>query len=95
MRSGSADRYGQVGEGKFVPEGIEGMVPYKGTVKDVIYQLVGGLRAGMGYLGARTIEELQKKAVFVRITPAGVRESHPHDVIITKEPPNYWISQSI
>jgi len=91
MRSGSADRYGQEGENKFVPEGIEGMVPYKGTVKDVVHQLVGGLRSGMGYIGARTIKELQEKAVFVKITPAGVKESHPHDIIITKESPNYWV----
>ncbi|HBU00607.1 MAG TPA: IMP dehydrogenase [Thermotoga naphthophila] len=91
MRSGSADRYGQEGENKFVPEGIEGMVPYKGTVKDVVHQLVGGLRSGMGYVGARTIKELQEKAVFVKITPAGVKESHPHDIIITKESPNYWV----
>jgi len=91
MKSGSADRYGQEGENKFVPEGIEGMVPYKGTVKDVVHQLVGGLRSGMGYVGARTIKELQEKAVFVKITPAGVKESHPHDIIITKESPNYWV----
>ncbi|MBZ4660892.1 IMP dehydrogenase [Thermotoga petrophila] len=91
MKSGSADRYGQEGENKFVPEGIEGMVPYKGTVKDVVHQLVGGLRSGMGYIGARTIKELQEKAVFVKITPAGVKESHPHDIIITKESPNYWV----
>jgi IMP dehydrogenase len=67
------------------------MVPYKGTVKDVVHQLVGGLRSGMGYVGARTIKELQEKAVFVKITPAGVKESHPHDIIITKESPNYWV----
>ncbi|PLV60001.1 IMP dehydrogenase [Thermotoga sp. KOL6] len=91
MKSGSADRYGQEGENKFVPEGIEGMVPYKGTVKDVVHQLVGGLKAGMGYVGAKNIKELQEKAVFVKITPAGVKESHPHDIIITKEAPNYWI----
>ncbi|AJG41330.1 MULTISPECIES: IMP dehydrogenase [Thermotoga] len=91
MKSGSADRYGQEGENKFVPEGIEGMVPYKGTVKDVVHQLIGGLKSGMGYVGARTIKELQEKAVFIRVTPAGVKESHPHDIIITKEAPNYWI----
>ncbi|PLV56331.1 IMP dehydrogenase [Thermotoga sp. SG1] len=91
MKSGSADRYGQEGENKFVPEGIEGMVPYKGTVKDVVHQLIGGLKSGMGYVGARTIKELQERAVFVRVTPAGVKESHPHDIIITKEAPNYWI----
>ncbi|AEH50934.1 IMP dehydrogenase [Pseudothermotoga thermarum] len=91
MKKGSADRYFQNANGnKFVPEGVEGMVPYKGTVKDVVYQLVGGLKAGMGYVGAANLEELRSKAVFVKVTPAGVRESHPHDVIIIKEAPNYW-----
>lgn len=94
MKAGSADRYFQNENQKFVPEGVEGMVPYKGHVKDVVYQLVGGLRAGMGYVGARNIKELQAKAKFIRVTAASVRESHPHDVIITKEPPNYWTSQS-
>ncbi|MCX8009332.1 MAG: IMP dehydrogenase, partial [Patescibacteria group bacterium] len=70
--------------------GVEGMVPYKGAVKDVVHQLVGGLRAGMGYVGARNLQELRNKAVFMRITQAGVRESHPHDIIITREPSNYW-----
>jgi len=87
----SSDRYGQEGSDKFVPEGIEGRVPYKGKLSDVIYQLVGGLRAGMGYTGARNIRELQEKAKFVRITWAGYRESHVHDVQITKEAPNYWV----
>ncbi len=90
MKAGSADRYFQGGSDKFVPEGVEGMVPYKGLVKDVVFQLVGGLRSGMGYLGARNIKELYEKARFVQITPAGVKESHAHDVIVTKEPPNYW-----
>jgi len=90
MKEGSADRYGQEENWKYVPEGIEGMVPYKGTVKDVVYQLVGGLKSGMGYVGARNIRELREKAVFIRVTGAGVKESHPHDVIITKEAPNYW-----
>ncbi len=87
----SSDRYGQDRMEKFVPEGIEGRVPYKGKLKDVVFQLVGGLRAGMGYTGARNIKELQEKARFVRITWAGYRESHVHDVQITKEAPNYWV----
>jgi IMP dehydrogenase len=87
----SSDRYGQENAEKFVPEGIEGRVPYKGKLSDVIYQLVGGLRAGMGYTGAKNIRELQEKAKFVRITWAGYRESHVHDVQITKEAPNYWV----
>lgn len=94
MKKGSSDRYAQEGttiESKFVPEGIEGRVAYKGTVADMVTQLVGGLRAGMGYTGCRTIKELQSDAKFVRITSAGLRESHVHDVIITKEAPNYRI----
>lgn len=93
MKSGSADRYFQSENQKFVPEGVEGMVPYKGAVKDVVYQLVGGLRAGMGYVGAKDIKELQKKAKFIRVTQASIKESHPHDIVITKEPPNYWSGQ--
>lgn len=92
MAQGSKDRYGQMDisdEEKFVPEGIEGRVPYKGPTSGIIYQLVGGLKSGMGYLGARDIEELQKKAQFVRISQMGLRESHVHDVSITKEAPNY------
>lgn len=91
MREGSRDRYGQqdVEEAKLVPEGIEGRVPYRGRLAETIFQLVGGLRAGMGYLGARNLEEFRRKARFVRITQAGLTESHPHDVIITKEAPNY------
>lgn len=92
MEEGSADRYFQEGEldgSKLVPEGIEGRVPYKGPVADVIYQLVGGLRSGMGYSGAASLEELRQKARFVRITIGGLRESHPHDVTITREAPNY------
>ena len=85
----SADRYFQEDQKKLVPEGIEGMVPHKGPLSDVVFQLVGGLRAGMGYTGAATIEELHKKARFMRISPAGLAESHPHDVTITKEAPNY------
>ncbi len=91
MRKGSADRYFQLANDKLVPEGVEGMVPYKGTVKDVVHQLVGGLKAGMGYIGASNLDELRAKAVFMKITPAAVKESHPHDVIITKEAPNYWM----
>ena len=77
---------------KLVPEGIEGRVPYKGRLRDIFYQIVGGLRSGMGYSGCRTIAELQERARFVRITGAGLRESHPHDVHITKEAPNYGTS---
>ncbi len=92
MQRGGRDRYGQEAEteeNKLVPEGIEGRVPYKGTLSGSIYQLVGGLQAGMGYCGCRTIEELRQNGRFVRITSAGLRESHVHDVIITKEAPNY------
>ena len=91
MSQGSADRYSQeaTGGGKLVPEGIEGRVPYKGMLADLVYQLVGGLRAGMGYCGCATIRELHQKAKFLRVTSAGLRESHVHDVIITKEAPNY------
>jgi len=93
MKEGSRDRYFQeheVRETKLVPEGVEGRVPYRGYVADTVYQLIGGLRAGMGYCGARCIEELQEKAEFIQITGAGLKESHPHDVEITKEPPNYF-----
>ena len=92
MKKGSSDRYSQEGtvsDSKFVPEGIEGRVAYKGTMADMVTQLVGGLKSGMGYTGCKNIEELQNKAKFVRITSAGLRESHVHDVIITKEAPNY------
>ncbi|GBD38504.1 Inosine-5'-monophosphate dehydrogenase [bacterium HR37] len=93
MRKGSRDRYAQdeMIESKLVPEGIEGRVPYRGPLSGIVYQLVGGLRAGMGYTGCRTIEELRKKARFIKVTNAGLRESHVHDVIITKEAPNYSI----
>ncbi len=88
--AGLADRYAQDDtSGKLVPEGIEGRVPYKGMLADLVYQLVGGLRAGMGYCGCATIAELREQAQFVRVTSAGLRESHVHDVIITKEAPNY------
>ena len=91
MRDGSADRYGQAEAepAKLVPEGIEGMVPYRGRIGDVLDQMVGGLKSGMGYLGARTLAELRQHAEFVEITQAGVQESHVHDVIIRKEAPNY------
>lgn len=92
MKKGSSDRYSQEGtvsDSKYVPEGIEGRVAYKGTLADMVTQLVGGLRSGMGYTGCKSIKELQENAKFVRITSAGLRESHVHDVIITKEAPNY------
>ncbi len=89
MKEGSKDRYFQENEKKLVPEGIEGRVPYKGPLADTIFQLLGGLRAGMGYCGCATIEKMQTKTNFIRITSAGLRENHPHDVQITKEAPNY------
>ncbi|MCU0648118.1 MAG: IMP dehydrogenase, partial [Gemmatimonadaceae bacterium] len=94
MQDGSADRYFQDGEmspKKLVPEGIEGRVPYKGPVGDVLFQMIGGLRSGMGYVGCGSIAALRQDTEFVRITPAGLRESHPHDVTITREAPNYSI----
>ena len=89
MEKGSKDRYFQEGAKKLVPEGVEGRVPYKGTLSDTVFQLMGGLRSGMGYCGAHTIRELHEKAEFIRITNAGLLESHPHDISITKEAPNY------
>ena len=89
MGKGSADRYFQASNRKFVPEGVEGRVPYKGLLSDTVYQLMGGLKAGMGYTGCANIAELHEKAAFVRISGAGLRESHPHDIQITKEAPNY------
>ncbi|HNU69405.1 MAG TPA: IMP dehydrogenase, partial [Myxococcota bacterium] len=91
MKSGSKDRYFQddYEPEKLVPEGVEGRVPYKGPLSKVVYQLMGGLKAGMGYCGARTIPELWERATFVQITDSGLRESHVHDVQITEEPPNY------
>ncbi|MDI3256709.1 MAG: IMP dehydrogenase, partial [Kyrpidia sp.] len=91
MREGSGDRYFQEDAKKLVPEGIEGRVPYRGPLSETVYQLVGGLRAGMGYCGVRTIAELKEDTRFIRITAAGLRESHPHDVQITKEAPNYSV----
>jgi IMP dehydrogenase len=91
MQQGSSDRYFQEASGpeKFVPEGIEGRVPYKGSIVAIVHQLTGGLRSSMGYVGARTIEEMRTKPQFVRVTSAGMRESHVHDVAVTKEAPNY------
>ena len=92
MQDGSADRYFQEGDlspQKMVPEGIEGRVPYSGPVGDVIHQIVGGIRSGMGYCGVSTINQLRCDTEFVQITSAGLRESHPHDVVITRESPNY------
>jgi len=94
MEAGSKDRYFQNDTKKFVPEGVEGRVPYRGYLKDIIYQLVGGLKAGMGYCGTGSIVDLKEKGQFIRITNAGLKESHPHDISITKEPPNYSISSS-
>jgi IMP dehydrogenase len=91
-----SDRYFQdpreLGRTKFVPEGVEGAIPYRGTVSDTVYQLIGGLRSSMGYCGATTIKEMQEKAHFIRVTPSGMAESHPHDIMITDEAPNYPIS---
>ena len=92
MNNGSRDRYFQQNNKKLVPEGVEGRVPYKGPVSDTIYQMMGGLRAGMGYCGCGSIEALRAQAKFIRITAAGLRESHPHDIYITKEAPNYTIN---
>ncbi|WRS26780.1 IMP dehydrogenase [Oscillospiraceae bacterium MB08-C2-2] len=92
MAEGSKDRYFQEDSKKLVPEGVEGRVPYKGTVSESVYQLLGGVKAGMGYCGSKTVEELQEKAQFIRITGAGLKESHPHDIYITKEAPNYSVN---
>ena len=97
MAKGSSERYRQslnVGDGeaksqKFVPEGVEGRVPYRGSLSSLIFQLIGGLRAGMGYCGVRTVAELRTEARFIQISPASVRENHPHDIVITQEAPNY------
>jgi IMP dehydrogenase len=89
MRKGSGDRYGQNSSGKLVAEGVEGRVPYKGSLAEVIFQLMGGLRSGMGYVGAASLDELRARAQFTRITPGGLRESHVHDIVITEEPTNY------
>ncbi|MCY2991849.1 MAG: IMP dehydrogenase [Planctomycetota bacterium] len=97
MVKGSSERYrqsGEVGTGKLVPEGVEGRVPFKGPLSDFVYQLVGGLRAGMGYCGTRTIEELRTDTQFIQVSSASVRESHPHDIVITQESPNYTVEIS-
>ena len=93
MKSGARDRYFQADtdEDKLVPEGIEGRVPYKGSLAMNVFQMLGGIRSGMGYVGAATVEELRRKAKFIRITAAGLKESHVHDVIITEEAPNYRV----
>ena len=91
MRKGAGDRYGQNSSGKLVPEGVEARVPYKGPLADVIFQLMGGLRSGMGYVGANTLTELRDKARFVQVTAGGLKESHPHDIVITEEPVNYEV----
>jgi len=94
MRDGSADRYFQQGiqvRDKLVPEGVEGRVPHRGPLSATIHQLLGGMKAGMGYIGARTVAELQERAKFVRQTQAGLRESHVHDILVTQEAPNYWV----
>jgi IMP dehydrogenase len=92
MACGSKDRYFQEGNKKLVPEGIEGRVPYKGYVADTIFQLLGGIRSGMGYLGSKTLVDLYNTANFVVQTASGLRESHPHDISMTKEAPNYSIN---
>ena len=92
MAKGSKDRYFQEDNKKLVPEGVEGRVPYKGAVGETIYQMMGGLRAGMGYTGCRDITALHEKAQFIQITSAGLKESHPHDIYITKEAPNYTLN---
>lgn len=89
MKKGANDRYSQNSSGKMVAEGVEGRVPYKGPLAEVVFQLVGGLKSGMGYLGAHNLDELREKAEFIRITPGGLRESHAHDILITEEPTNY------
>ena len=91
MKKGSMDRYFQKDAQKLVPEGVEGRVAYKGALGDVVFQLLGGLRAGMGYVGAKNIEALQSNTEFMRITSASLIESHPHDISITKEAPNYSV----
>lgn len=93
MENGSKDRYFQEDAKKLVPEGVEGRVAYKGSVEDTLYQLIGGLRSGMGYCGAPTIQALHEKAKFMQISSASLKESHPHDIHITKEAPNYSIEE--
>lgn len=94
IQTGISDRYGKIGTNKFVAEGVEGAVPYRGRVDEVLFQLMGGLKSGMGYVGAKTVHELSEKGQFVKITSSGLRESHPHDIRIMMEPPNYQIYQT-
>ena len=89
MTAGSKDRYFQSDTSKFVPEGVEGRVHYRGNLSEIVYQLIGGLRSGMGYCGMQTIDDLRRNAKFTKITSASLVESHPHDVYVTKEAPNY------
>ena len=89
MRKGSGDRYGQNSSGKLVAEGVEARVPYRGLLADTVFQLLGGLRSGMGYVGAGSLLELRERASFIRITSGGLKESHAHDITITEEPINY------
>lgn len=93
IQTGISDRYGKLGETKYVAEGVEAAVPFKGKVGEVLFQLIGGVKSGMGYVGARNVEELRRDAKFVKITPSGLRESHPHDIKVIAEPPNYQIYQ--
>ena len=93
MENGSKDRYFQTDAKKLVPEGVEGRVAYKGSVEDTVFQLMGGLRSGMGYCGAATIEDLKQTGKFVKISSASLKESHPHDIHITKEAPNYSVDE--
>lgn len=94
MENGSKDRYFQTDAKKLVPEGVEGRVAYKGLLEDTIFQLIGGLRSGMGYCGAKDIPSLQETAQFMKMSPAALRESHPHDIHITKEAPNYSVEDN-
>ena len=89
MANGSKDRYFQEDSKKFVPEGVEGRVPYRGSLAEIVYQMVGGIKSGMGYCGAKDLKTLRETAQFIKITNAGLIESHPHDISITKEAPNY------
>ena len=93
MENGSKDRYFQADAKKLVPEGVEGRVAYKGTVEDTVFQLMGGLRAGMGYCGTANIEALKENGQFVKISAASLKESHPHDIHITEEAPNYSVDE--
>ncbi len=95
MMLGSGDRYAQSGTSKFVPEGVEGAVPYRGSVSEMVFQMVGGLKSSMGYCGCKNINEMKKRAKFLRITKEGIKESHPRGVTITEEPPNYWIDKEL